>query len=78
MYHVYFEDELLNLRKELCNHADLQIILRLQPIQDIYIHLAEIAAYLGVAINGTFTQSEVLDLCDMFTKLLVAKRTIFI
>jgi len=78
MYHVYFEDELLNLRKELCNHADLQVTLRLQPIQDIYIHLAEIAAYLGVAINGTFTQSEVLDLCDMFTKLLVAKRTILI
>lgn len=78
MYHVYFEDELINLRRELQNHPDLQVILYAQEVHDIYIHIAEIAAYLGVALNGTFTKKEVLELCDMFTKLLIAKRTIIL
>lgn len=78
MHHVLFEEELLALRKELDFHPELQLILRTQPIQDIYIHLAEIGAYLGVAINGTFTHQEVLDLCNMFTKILYAKRAIIV
>lgn len=76
MYHVYFEEELINLRRELQHHPDLQVILYAQQVHDIYVHIAEIGAYLGVAINGTFTKQEILDLCDMFTKLLVAKRVL--
>lgn len=76
MHHVYFEQELIDLRRELQHHPDLQVILRLQEVQDIYVQIAEIAAHLGVAVNGTFTKEEVLTLCTLLTKLLEAKRTI--
>ena len=75
MHHVYYEEELLALRTELDNHPELALILRAQPVQDIYIHLAEIGAYVGIAFHGTFTKQEILDLCTLFTKKLIDKRT---
>lgn len=78
MYHVYFEQELLDLRTELDNHPDLMNILRLQPNQDIYIHLCEIAAHLGIILDGRYTKDDILELCAIFTKKLIEKRTITI
>jgi len=75
MHHVYYEQELLDLRTELDFHPDLTVILRVQQIQDIYIHICEIAAYLGIGLDGTFTKDEILKLCKTFTNLLYVKRT---
>ena len=74
MYHHYFPEELTELRIEIDHHPDLLTILTLQADSDFYVHLAEIAAYCGIALNGDFSQTEILKLCDLCTQTLKAKR----
>jgi hypothetical protein len=78
MYYVFFEQELIDLRMELDNHPDLSSTIRLQPNEDIYIHLCEIAAHLGIILDGRYTKEDVLELCTIFTKKLREKRIIYV
>lgn len=74
MYHHYFPEELTALRQEIDHHPDLLTILTAQSDRDFYVHLAEIAAYCGIALNGEFTQREIIDLCGTCVQILQAKR----
>jgi hypothetical protein len=56
MHYHYFDKELLNLRREITHHPDLQVILVAQESTDLYIHLAEIAAYVGMVLDGTYSR----------------------
>ena len=77
-YFRYFPQELIDLRQELTYHPDLQAIIRMQPNEDIYIHILEIAAYCDILVAGTYTHDEILELCTMLTKKLQAKRIIVV
>jgi hypothetical protein len=75
MHYHYFDKELLNLRREITHHPDLQVILVAQESTDLYIHLSEIAAYVGMVLDGTYSREDILELCDKMTKKLYEKRT---
>lgn len=67
---VYFPQELIDLNEETAHHPDLKIRLDAQENKDIYITINEIAAFLGIVLDGMYTQEDVLKLCaDMIQKL---------
>jgi hypothetical protein len=78
MHYQYFDPALIELRREITHHPDLQVILVAQESTDIYIHICEIAAYCGIVLDGTYTQEDVLELCTKMTEKLIAKRTLVI
>lgn len=78
MYHVYYEQELLDLRLELSHHPDLMLILAAQTDSDIYIHIAEIAAYCNMLLEGDYTKDDILEVCKKCTEALIKKRTIHV
>jgi hypothetical protein len=77
-YHEYFEPQLIELRKELEYHPDLMTILKLQESPDIYVHIAEIAAYCNVLLDGTYSKEDILEICEICTKKLHDKREIIV
>ena len=77
-YHEYFEQELIDLRREIANHPDLMTILAVQTDTDIYVHIAEIAAYCQMVLDGTYSREDVLKLCVIMTKRLINRRTIIV
>ena len=74
MYHHYFEPELIELRKEIANHPDLMTILAVQTNTDIYVHIAEIAAYCEVVLDDWYTPNDLDKLCDILWNKLREKR----
>jgi 1-aminocyclopropane-1-carboxylate deaminase/D-cysteine desulfhydrase-like pyridoxal-dependent ACC family enzyme len=73
-----FSEELIALREEIQHHHDLLVILHGQPDKDVYIHIAEIAAYCGVILDGSYSRDEIITLCDVLTKALKKKNDIII
>jgi hypothetical protein len=78
MYYHYFPESFIALREEIDHHPDLLTILKLQPDSDLYIHLAEIAAYCNVALDGYYTQAEIIKIADILVRELRAKRVAII
>lgn len=78
MYYHYFPESLIALREEIDHHPDLLTILKLQPDSDIYIHIAEIAAYCKVVLDGYYTQADIIRLADILVRELRAKRVAII
>ena len=78
MYHEYFETELIELRKEIENHPALMLILQAQQSPDIYVHIAEIAAYCDVLLDGTYSKDDILEICEVCRKRLKDKREIIV
>lgn len=78
MYHEYFETELIELRKEIEHHPELMMILQAQQSSDIYVHIAEIAAYCNVLLDGTYSKEDILEICDECTKRLKQQREIIV
>ncbi len=78
MYHEYFETELIELRKEIEHHPDLMTILAAQSDPDIYVHIAEIAAYCNVLLDGTYSREDILQICDVCRQRLKEKREIIV
>ena len=78
MYYHYFEPELIELRKEIANHPDLMTILAVQTNTDIYVHIAEIAAYCDMVLDGTYSMEDVLKLCVIMTERLINRRAIIV
>lgn len=78
MYHEYFETELIELRKEIENHPELMMILQAQQSPDIYVHIAEIAAYCNVLLDGTYSKEDILEICEVCRKRLKEKREIIV
>lgn len=77
-YYEYFEQELIDLRKEIANHPDLMTILAVQTNTDIYVHIAEIAAYCQMVLDGTYSKEDVLKLCTIMTERLRNRRAIIV
>ncbi len=78
MYIHMFPEEVLALQQELQYHPDLLTILAVQTDPDPYVHIAEISAYCGVVLDGTYTQQDILGICRMCTEKLQAKRVILV
>jgi len=78
MYIQLFEPELIALRKEIEFHPELKMILKGQESPDIYVHIAEIAAYCEIVLDGTYSRDDILKLCEIMTQKLFQKRSILI
>lgn len=78
MYYEYFPDSFIALREEIQHHPDLLTILTVQKEQDFHVHLAEIAAYCSVVLDGLYTHEDQIKLCDILVNKLKAKRVIIV
>lgn len=74
MIHEYFPEPLNALRQEIDNHPELLAILACQADKDVYIQIAEIAAYCNVVLDGYYTRDDFIKLCDIMVGILKAKR----
>lgn len=77
MHYVYFPEEQIALVQEIQNHPDLLTILAVQQ-DDPHLHIAEIAAYCGIVLDGTYTPDDINKLCDIMTRKLQSKRAIIV
>ena len=75
---VYFPQALIELNEETALHPDLKIRLDAQENKDIYITINEIAAFLGIVLEGMYTQEDILKLCTDMTLKLRARRSLII
>jgi hypothetical protein len=78
MIHEYFPPALIALNEEVLNHERLKYNLSVQEDQDVYIRIAEVAAYAGVVLDGTYTQEDIIKLADMLVQRLRAMRATII
>ena len=78
MHYQYFPPEHIHLQEELQYHPDLLTILAVQTSDDPHIHIAEIAAYCGVVLDGVYTPDEITKLCGILTSKLQEKRIIML
>lgn len=74
----YFPDELIELRIEIDNHPELLAILAGQADKDVYVHIAEIAAYCKVLLNGDYTRDDIIEVCGKLVDHLKKKREVHI
>lgn len=78
----YFAEEFIELQRELKNHPEAQAYLasRLeqQDANDIYMKLNILAAYVGIAIDGTYSGEDMRLLASLITDSLKKKGTIII
>lgn len=73
-----FPEELIQLRIEINNHPDLLVILAGQADKDVYIQIAEIAAYCGIVLDGDYTRDDIIGLCKTCLEHLIRKRDIIV
>jgi len=78
MIHEYFPEELNALRQEIDHHPDLKTILAGQADKDVYIQIAEIAAYCGIVLDGLYTREDLIGLCGKMVQHLQSKRAIIV
>ena len=74
MIYEYFPEDLNALRQEIDNHPDLLVILSVQQDKDVYIQLAEIAAYCGIVLDGEYTRDALIKLCGIMVNQLQSRR----
>jgi hypothetical protein len=73
-----FPQQVLDLHTEVRKHPDLMRKLHDQPDKDVYIQILEIATHCEIAVAGTFTHADMLNLCEMLTKKLYSMRSILV
>lgn len=75
---VYFPEQRIQLYREVTNHPDLMV--RLLPYKGTQMEevLGEIAAYVGVILDGYYEEDRINELCDILTEKLKDKRKIII
>lgn len=73
-----FPQQVLDLHTEVRKHPDLMKKLHDQENKDVYIQILEIATHCEIAVAGTFTHQDMLDLCTMLTKKLYSMRSIIV
>lgn len=76
-YLEMFSPERLALQEELAHpaHQELWPLIAKHPPQEFELRIAEISAYLEVALDGYYTQAELNKLCDILTRKLYERRT---
>ena len=70
----FFPEELIALRQEINHHPDLLVILHAQADKDVYMQIAEIAAYCNILLAGDYTREDIVELCGKFVLELQKKR----
>lgn len=70
----WFPPELQVLREEINYHPTLLQKLHEQDDKDVYISIAEIAAHVGVVLDGTYTRDDIINLCGLLVRKLQALR----
>ena len=73
-----FPQQVLDLHTEVRKHPDLMRILHDQENKDVYIQILEVATHCEIAVTGTYTHQDILDLCAMLTKKLYSMRSIIV
>ena len=73
--YVYFHQELLQLQEEVAKHPELMLGLSTLHNPDIGESLATVTHYLGIPVDETMSQAEVLAFADMLTRKLYEERT---
>lgn len=73
--YVYFHQELLQLQEEISKHHELMLGLSTLHNPDIGESLATVAHYLGIPVDETMNQSQLLAFADMLTRKLYEERT---
>jgi len=73
-----FPQEILDLHTEVRKHPDLLQKLYDQDNKDVYIQILEVATHCEIAVAGTFTHQDMLNLCTMLTKKLYSMRSIIV
>lgn len=73
-----FPEPINALRQEIDAHPELLAILACQADKDVYIQLAEIAAYCGIVLDGLYTRDDLIGLCDKMVNVLKSKRVAII
>jgi len=73
-----FGENKIALGREVKNHPELLELLANHAVDELEIMLAEIAAYCGVMLNDSYTESDIENLCGILNDKLVARRTGFV
>ena len=73
--YVYFHQELLQLQEEVAKHPELMLGLSTLNNPDIGESLATVAHYLGIPVDETMNQAQLLAFADMLTRKLYEERT---
>lgn len=71
----WFPVELQILREEIQFHPTLLQKLHDQEDKDVYIAIAEIAAHVGVVLDGAYSRDDIINLCHVLIRKLQAIRT---
>ena len=72
----FFPEEFIQLNKEVEYHPVLVEYLAKHPPNEYEIRMAEISAYCGVILDGSYTYDEMKKLADILTKKLKEARVI--
>lgn len=74
-YLEYFDERRLQLQQELMHHPDMCALIANHPSNQFEVRLCEIAAAVGILVDGAYTEEEISNLCEILTKRLYARRS---
>jgi len=72
---VMFPQEMIDLQREIKMHPELVELLQNHPVDELEIRIAQICAYVAVALDGHYLESDLANICKICHKRLVEKRT---
>ncbi len=72
---VFFSQPLIDLNREIAHHPELVHILNEQPLEDLEVRIAEVAAYCHLHLDDLYTPEDIDKIADMCTGYLRHKRT---
>jgi len=74
-YLEYFDPRRLALQQELLHHQELCKLVAKHPPKEFELRLAEIAAYLGIVLDGDYSKEDLDRLCELLVARLYKKRS---
>ena len=73
-----FPDNIYDLQVEASHHLDLSLYMQQVDDSDFYIRLANIAAFLGILLDGDYSKEDLERLVDIMIRKLRDRRTIVV
>lgn len=70
-----FPQEMIDLQREIPMHPELVELLQQHPADELEIRIAQICAYVAVALDGAYFQNDLANICKICHKRLVEMRT---
>jgi len=71
----FFSEERIRLDREIQHHPELVTILENQVHKDFEVRIAEVAAYLGIILEGDYLPEDLDRLCGIMCNKLMEKRS---